>query len=378
MTPGEVGRHAAAIVDALRQPLLVLDAELRVQHANAAFYSAFGVGVAETEQRPFVEIGDRPWDVPGLVERLRAVLARDEEFEGFVVERDVPSGGSRVLSLDARRLATGPEDRPLILLVIEDLTRRRRQDGALCQRQRLEAIGRLAVGVSHDFNNLLTIINARVELLSRRLGPATPHARDLAVIRDTTQRASVLAGQLLLFGGRHPLPLRVVDLDSVVRGLEARLRQTVPENIALVIALHASGRIRGDASLLEQGLVHLVANAREAMPTGGRLVVETLDMELDEAFVREHPGATVGPGVALAVTDTGVGMTAAIRDRLFEPFFTTTSRKGAGLGLAAVYGIVTQCNGSVWVDSAPGAGTTVTMCFPRLTQEAEAEPDHAP
>lgn len=342
-----------------------------MQYANRAFYATFRVDAVETEQRRLVELGNQQWNVPGLVDRLLAIGLGHETLEDFVVEHDFPSLGRRVMLLDARRLRTAPGRPPLILLAIDDATERRRQDATLRQRQRLEALGRLAAGVSHDFNNLLTIIGARVEILLHRLGPSTPHARDLAIVRDTTQRAYALAGQLLVFGGLPSVAPGVVDPVAVVRGLEAQLRSMLPENVTLVIVLHSTGRIRADPGLLEQALVNLVANARDAMEAGGRLVIETLDMELDEAFARRHPGASAGPAVLLAVTDTGAGMNVATRDRAFEPFFTTrTSRKGAGLGLAVVYGIVAQSNGAVWIDSEPGSGTTVTACFPRVAEDA--------
>ena len=372
LTADEARLYADAIVDAVPQSLLVLDADLRVLRANRAFYDTFRIEAADTEQRPLVDLGGRPWNVPRLVDLLREVLQRNEPFDAFEVEAELPSLGSRVMLVSARPIGPGPGRPALILLIIEDVTEPRRREQNVRRRQRIETIGLLAGGVAHDFSNLLTVITGRVEILLRRLGTASPHAVSLSVIRDTALRAAEMTKQLLAFSRQQVLAPRVLELGQVVRDLEPRLRELVPEGVELTIVLKSSASILADPGQLEHVLVNLVTNAKDAMPTGGRLLIETVDAHLDDAFVRDHPGASPGPVVLLAVADTGVGMSAEIQSRIFEPFFTTkTKGKGTGLGLATVYGVVEQSGGSVWVDSTPGQGTTVKVYFPQTAEAAD-------
>ena len=364
---------AEAIVDAVPQSLLILDADLRVLGANRAFHDTFGVQAADIEQRLLVELGGRQWNVPRLLELLRGVIQRNETFDEFEVETDIPTLGPRVMLLGGRPIGSGPGRPARILLIIEDVTEPRRREQNVRRLQRIETIGLLAGGVAHDFSNLLTVITGRVEILLRRLGAASPHTVSLGVIRDTALRAAEMTKQLLAFSRQQILAPRVLDLGQVVRDLEPRLRDLVPGDVELTIVLKSSASILADPGQLEHVLVNLVTNAKDAMPTGGRVRIETADTRLDAAFVRDHAGAQAGPVVLLAVADTGVGMSAEVQSRIFEPFFTTkTKGKGTGLGLATVYGVVEQSGGSVWVDSTPGQGTTVKVYFPLAAEPADA------
>ncbi len=255
-----------------------------------------------------------------------------------------------------------------------DISERKRLEEQLWQSQKMEAVGRLAGGVAHDFGNLLTVVHARAQLALQRLGPASPARQDIELIDATAVRAGKLVRQLLAFSRKQVLQPKVLDLNAEVEGVERMLQPLIGEDISLVITLAPElGRVKADPVQLEQVLINLIVNARDAMPHGGGLTVETANVELDEAFVLEHSGASTGPHVVLRVRDTGVGMDAATRARIFEPFFTTKQiGKGTGLGLATVYGIVKQHGGYVAVDSEPGSGSTFAVYLRRVDEEPDA------
>jgi signal transduction histidine kinase/ActR/RegA family two-component response regulator len=237
----------------------------------------------------------------------------------------------------------------------------------LRQLQKMEAVGRLAGGIAHDFNNLLTVITGRSQLLLARFGPSDPNRHGLEIIDATANRAAQLTRQLLNFSRRQVLAPTVEDVNGVVLGMSEILRRLIGENIELALdPCPESARITVDRGQLEQVIVNLVVNARDAMPDGGRIAVAVSTVTLGEAGEGWPAGATAGPFVMLAVRDTGTGMDDETRSRIFEPFFTTKdSGKGTGLGLATVYGIVRQSGGSISVESAPGAGSTFRIYFPR-------------
>jgi len=251
----------------------------------------------------------------------------------------------------------------------EDITERKQLEAQLQQAQKMEAIGRLAGGIAHDFNNLLTVITGRAEILRVRLGPDVhaAAARDLHLVQETARRAAALTGQLLAFSRKQVLQPKVLDLNDVIRGMSPMLRRLIGEDVELVIIPGAGlGRVRADVGRLEQVVMNLAVNARDAMPRGGRLILETANVELDEAFSARQPGSRPGSHVLLSVSDTGVGMDEGTRSRVFEPFFTTKEPgKGTGLGLSMVYGIVKQHEGYVAVASAPGQGATFRIYLPR-------------
>jgi signal transduction histidine kinase/HAMP domain-containing protein len=249
------------------------------------------------------------------------------------------------------------------------------------QLQKMEAVGRLAGGIAHDFNNLLTVITGRTHLLLHGMADDDPRRKGIKTIDSTAQRAALLTRQLLAFSRKQVLAPSVLELNEVVGGLMDMLHRLIGEQIELTFRPGGAGKYRLDRGQTEQVLVNLVVNARDAMPQGGRITLDTTDLELDEASARRHPGVGRGAYVMLSVTDTGTGMDEHTRARIFEPFFTTKEvGKGTGLGLATVYGIVQQSGGTIRVESELGAGTTFTLYFPRV-EEAVTAPrttDEAP
>jgi two-component system, cell cycle sensor histidine kinase and response regulator CckA len=259
---------------------------------------------------------------------------------------------------------------------VEQDDRKRVQDEAR-QRQasRMEAVGQLAGGIAHDFNNLLTAILGYAQLLSERpLGDAA--LVEVAEIGRAAERAASLTRQLLAFSRRQVQKISVFVLNDVVSGMEPMLVRLLGEDVRIRTDLAVDlGRVRADHGQMEQVLLNLAVNARDAMPKGGTLLVETKNVDLDEAYVAAHPAGTPGPYVMLAATDDGCGMDAATLARIFEPFFTTKpAGKGTGLGLATVYGIVKQSGGFIWVYSAPGQGCTFRVYLPRVEDPATDRP----
>jgi len=246
-----------------------------------------------------------------------------------------------------------------------DVTERRSLQEQLIQAQKMEAVGRLAGGIAHDFNNLLSAILGYGDLMLPKLHDPTLRAK-LMEIRKAAERAAALTRQLLAFSRKQVLVPEVVVVGTLISDLSKMLRRLIGEDIELVAEAPARPAfVRVDPGQLEQVLMNLAVNARDAMPRGGRLTIEVASVEPDEAFRRAHPDAPAGPQVVISVTDTGVGMDPEVRAHLFEPFFTTKERgKGTGLGLATVYGIVKQSGGHVEVDSAPGRGTTFRVFLP--------------
>jgi signal transduction histidine kinase/ActR/RegA family two-component response regulator len=256
--------------------------------------------------------------------------------------------------------------------VVTDLTAHKQLEVQLMQSQKLEAVGRLAGGVAHDFNNILTAISGFGEFALSELGEGAEGARsDIEQVLAAANRAGALTRQLLAFSRQQVLQPRVLDLNEVVSGVSPMLARLIGEDIHLVSKANGRlGRVKADPNQLEQVLVNLVVNARDAMPGGGTVVIETANIELDDEYASARDGVTAGPHVMLAVTDTGVGMDAGTRSRVFEPFFTTKDPgKGTGLGLATVYGIVKQSGGTVEVYSEPARGTTFKVYLPRSADE---------
>ncbi len=244
-------------------------------------------------------------------------------------------------------------------------------ESQLRQAQKMEAIGRLAGGIAHDFNNLLTVIRGYGELVLAGLPPDNPHHGDVTEIVAAAERASELTRGLLAFSRRQVLQPQVLDPASVVGGIVPMLRRLLGGHIQLVtLAPHETGRVLVDRSQLEQVIVNLAVNARDAMPAGGTLTIEIANVELAVDHVATHASGTPGANVLLAVSDTGIGMDAATKERIFEPFFTTKPPgEGTGLGLATVYGIVRQSGGIISADSRQGQGTTFRIHLP-VTEEA--------
>jgi PAS domain S-box-containing protein len=357
------------ILHSLVNGIVTLDLEGRVVTLNGSAEELLGCSAA-ARGRPVAEVLAH---APELVAILRAAI---QWRTGRTSTVTLPgrAGGTVPVEITTATLKGGEGQDLGVIVIARDLTAVRALEAQLRQAQKMEAVGRLAGGVAHDFNNLLTVITGRSQLLLLKLPPESPLRRDVELVEETAHRASALTRQLLAFSRKQMVQPRVVDLNEVVRSMETMLGRLIGEDITLTTRLdQTAGCVRADPAQLEQMIVNLAVNARDAMPLGGRLTLETSSVRIDETRARQHVGLRPGPHVRLVVRDTGVGMDGLIKAHLFEPFFTTKGPgKGTGLGLATVYGIVTQSGGAIRVDSEPGQGATFTIELPRV--DAPADP----
>jgi signal transduction histidine kinase len=313
-------------------------------------------------------------EFPLLADDLRACFDQRAALRREVMFRHPPDGPLRHIISTYGFL---PPDR--VLQHTEDVTEQRRTEDHLLRVQRLEAIGQLAGGVAHDFNNLLTVINGYADVGIESLPSTDPLRLDLLEIRKAGEHAAGLTRQLLAFSRKQVLKPLVLNLNTVIVRVEKMLRRLIGEDMDLVTVLDpALGHVNADPGQIEQVVINLAVNARDAMPNGGLLTLETANVDLDDAYTERHAGMWPGPYVRLSVTDSGMGMDAETKARLFEPFFTTKEHgRGTGLGLATVYGIVKQSGGSIWVYSEPGSGTSFKIYLPRVASQVDA-PSLAP
>jgi two-component system cell cycle sensor histidine kinase/response regulator CckA len=363
-------------MDLTPDAILIVDRIGRIQLLNVATERLFGYQRAELLGRPVETL--IPTRYHQVHERHRHAYdqAAQVRFMGagpdlFGLRRD----GTEV----PVEVSLGPfefADERLVICVVRDITARRQLEAQFRQAQKMQSVGQLAGGIAHDFNNLLTIINGTTELAQAQVPAGDPVWEDLQEIRRAGERAAALTRQLLAFSRKQIQQLQVIDLNTVVTEMEKMLRRLIGEDIDLVfVPTQDLGAVKVDPGQIEQVIANLAVNARDAMPRGGKLTIETHNVEIDESYARQRGvAASPGPYVILAMSDTGVGIDEVTRGQIFEPFFTTKDPgKGTGLGLSTVYGIVKQSNGLIWVYSEVGKGTTFKIYLPRAAERADAQ-----
>jgi PAS domain S-box-containing protein len=362
----------ANVLDSLREGIQIIDRAWRYAYLNSA--------AAAHGRKPREELLGRTMMecYPGIdATEVFAVLERcmDDRTSGAMQNEFVYADGQR----QTFELRVEPCELGIVVLSI-DVTEGRKLEEQLRQAQKMEAVGRLAGSVAHDFNNLLSVIIGSSDMLLGDLKPVDPLRPEIEAIRKAGDRATDLTRQLLAFSRQQVLAPRVLDLNEVVEECEKMLRRLLGDDIELITRFARNlSKVRVDPGQVDQVVMNLAINARDAMPSGGKLTIETADVVLDESYSSEHLGVTPGPYVMLALSDTGVGMDRETQLRIFEPFFTTKAiGKGTGLGLSTVFGIVKQSGGNIWVYSEPGGGTSFKLYFPRAGEaDTDAEPEVA-
>jgi PAS domain S-box-containing protein len=319
---------------------------------------------------PTKDVFVRAEDQARLMEEFRCTGRMD----GIEVQWKRKDGRAITVRISGRAVSSADEPADVLEAIAEDITERRVLEDQFRQAQKMEAVGRLAGGVAHDFNNLLMVIGGYTEVLLAELEKNHPLQVKAQAIQQAADRATTLTRQLLAFSRKQLLELKVVDVNTIVADMERLLRPLIGENVELATKLASDvGRTRADAGQLEQVLMNLVVNSKDAMPGGGRIVIQTQNVSLDDSYRRERTFIRPGNYVVLSVHDDGAGMSKETQSRIFEPFFTTKEKgKGTGLGLSTVYGIVKQSGGYVMVQSEPESGTTFNIYLPRVDEALEA------
>jgi len=364
----------AAIVGSSYDAIISLTPQGVILTWNHGAERIFGYSAKEAMGQSILILSppDRPVMDPTLLEMVERAHAV-ENFHTVHVKKD---GTQIQVALTLSPIKDSAGHVLGVSSVARDITESKHLEEMFRQAQKMEAVGQLAGGVAHDFNNLLGVILGYSELLLERAGLNDLQRKDIEEIQNAGVRAALLTRQLLAFSRKEVLQPKVLDLNSVVTGAEKLLHRLIGEDIEVVVVLDpALERVKADPGQLEQIIMNLAVNARDAMPAGGKITIETSNVELDETYSAEHPSTRAGPHVMLAVTDTGCGMDEKTKAHIFEPFFTTKELgKGTGLGLSTVYGIVKQSGGSVWVYTEPEIGTTFKIYLPRVDQASEAGP----
>lgn len=364
-----------ALFEASPLPMWVFDVKtLGFLMVNEAAVQRYGYSRAEFLEMTLADIRPREGaDTPN-----DSVRHADRSVSPRTWRHKRKDGSIMVVEIEAHEFEFG--GRPARLALMIDVAERVRLEDALHlveeqlrQSQKMEAVGRLAGGIAHDFNNILSIILSYCGMMLAELRDGDPMRDDLVEIKKAGERAAELTKQLLMFSRHQLVEHRILDVRQILIGMEKMIRRLLGADIELTLLPSTLvGRVTADAGQVEQIVMNLVVNARDAMPQGGKLVIETRNVELDAEYGKAHAGATPGSYVMLALTDTGVGMTKEVQSRAFEPFFTTKEKgKGTGLGLSTVLGIVRQRGGHVWVYSEPGKGTTFRVYLPRTASSSE-------
>jgi two-component system, cell cycle sensor histidine kinase and response regulator CckA len=352
----------------------IVTADGVIESLNPAFAAMHGWTVEELRGTPMIDLA-----APGRHEFPRMNPAFDERgHQIWETERLRRNGVVFPALIDATAVKNAEGQVIYYAVNVQDLTERRRAEEQVRQAQKMEAVGRLAGGVAHDFNNMMMIIMGFSDFLLTTLEQGDPRWSDAEEIRKAAERAMHLTRQLLGFGRQQLVARQVLSMNDIISGMERMLRPLLGEDIRLATHLSVNlGGVEADHGQLEQVVMNLALNARDAMRGGGRLTIETLDVDLPEGYAYRQIGIDIPAGsyVMLVVSDTGQGMTPEVKARLFEPFFTTKpTTQNTGLGLATVYGIVVQSGGYIWVDSESGRGTSFKICFPRVDSEDDAMP----
>jgi PAS domain S-box-containing protein len=360
--------------------MVMIDKDGIFKYINPKFRELFGYDLCDVPngktwfRKAYPDLTYRHHVISAWINDLESFSSGEKRSETFTVT--CKDGGEKIINFILVQLETGEN-----LMACEDITEIRRAgeekavlQEQLRQSQKMEAIGCLAGGVAHDFNNLLTVIKGYSQLSSIELKEGDPLRKNIDEIQNATDRAASLTRQLLAFSRRQVMEMKVLDLNTLLRDLEKMLRRIIGEEVELAIQLAEDlGRVRADVGQIEQVIMNLAVNAKDAMPSGGKLTIETANVELDESYTRSHVDVKPGHYVIFSVSDTGVGMTPEVRERIFEPFFTTKGKgKGTGLGLSTTYGIVKQSEGHIWVYSVQGKGTTFKIYLPRVNEPLEA------
>lgn len=357
-----------ALVENANDAIVVLQ-DGKTVYRNPLLERALGYTLDESGEQSFLDLV-APEDrerVNGYYQQLLRGEDAPDQYEVRLVTRD----GQRVV-MEAKPRIIEYGGRPATLVVMRDVTERNLLQQQLLHSQKMEAIGTLAGGVAHDFNNMLSAIMSYTQLASAKAPSDGPIIGYLEEVQKAAERSANLTRQLLAFSRQHIAEPRILNLNRVLTGIEKMLRRLISEDIELITEADENlGSVIADPGQLEQVLMNLVVNARDAMPNGGRLIIETANDSLDESFVSQYPDLIAGDYVTLCISDTGVGMTEEIKSRIFEPFFTTKEvDQGTGLGLSTCYGIVSQIGGRIIVESEPGHGATFKIYLPRVFEDS--------